>query len=65
MSDAEIARQLERLVSDNERREKAAAQRHEALVKAVTAGFAALVKEIHESLTRIEHTMIDNARGRH
>lgn len=64
MSDVDIARALERLASDAKDRDRAAAERHAALVKAISGGFASLVKEVHESLTRIEHTLIDELRRR-
>jgi hypothetical protein len=62
MADDEALRQIARYLADADKRERNAADRNKAIVDAITRGFEALTKQVHESLTRIEHIMQDNRR---
>lgn len=62
MADDEVLRQIARYFADVDKRERAAADRNKAIVDAINRGFESLVKEIHEGITVIQHTIIDELR---
>ncbi|AEV86844.1 hypothetical protein ACWT_5826 [Actinoplanes sp. SE50] len=62
MTDADTMRALTRYLDDASRRERAADERNKAIVGAIEKGFASLVKELHDGITLIQHTLIDELR---
>jgi hypothetical protein len=62
MADDEILRQIARYFADSDKRERDAAAQNKAVVDAITKGFESLVKELHEGITLIQHTIIDELR---